>query len=923
MVFDPSVPNTTQADIAAVLASVRGNESDLNDRIKAQEDLSLASTKNEMIAARGSRGTVGDRLNQSLTSAGDLKFDSLRSMMWPASNDIPTYVDSLSFTVNGNRTATYLPGLLLRFTLGSVYAYADVSASSYLAGTDKTTVTLRRSVLTAALSAVSIGVAVLNREDVNLPAINKLLASTANIVAVKVYDTRRDSDGGAWRKKCTHTSWYNETLNTATRGAKRGFPTIALIVAKTTGIDFYDATDASLALWMSFPVGGTNDMIAGSHAISGVALTNGEVIVAGASADDGIIAFSFVSDGDARQIRAGAGRIGLGNIAGRSGGINWQSAAALPSLASHIVNDVDIIVLAGAPINSQTKLPAPTIACATAVGVSILHGNTTVTNSGYSGEHSKCVFDQNGNLYAANISGSAIIRVSTPAQYAQPAFGRTDIYSLVGEDPRLGSSLSAVCLVAKPDELVVANDVVTFYRFDGAVPARNAVAYLTKDYTSGWMPGDIRLAALANSKTADRSVKGHNLTEVGVVSEGPVATGAQLMAYSGFSAENYLSLAYTEDFDFGANDWSILFWLRDDNLAANATDDIFSLNNGSGKYVIARTVGGSGVVALVTDDGGAGSDSATGVTQIREKGFTFCTMIRRGDQTELWVNGRRDATRTLVLTGTLTDTDTVLTIGTTVDPLSQGAISLFRMVSGAMAPAQIRKIYDSEKPLFVSGAKCLLGGTANTVTALSYDAMTDELHIAGGDGVSVFKGLQRTNYIDATINTNLTTDTIKAIDVHSGVGVMGSAGEAVATIPEQNIREDLGRAEAPATRSEITYSGVTVDATPTVIWSLSVAEGEDLDVAISVRAAEDVDVPGERASYSKRATLYRAVSGDVTLVGNDDLASDRESTGTMDCVIEVNTTTQGARVKVTGVSGKTIKWTGSAKLTGGARRWAV
>jgi hypothetical protein len=104
---------------------------------------------------------------------------------------------------------------------------------------------------------------------------------------------------------------------------------------------------------------------------------------------------------------------------------------------------------------------------------------------------------------------------------------------------------------------------------------------------------------------------------------------------------------------------------------------------------------------------------------------------------------------------------------------------------------------------------------------------------------------------------------------------------------------------------------------------LPVAQGEELDIAISVRAAEDADVPGERASYSKRATVYRAVSGDVTLVGNDDLASDRESTGTMDCVIEVNTTTQCARVKVTGVSGTTIKWTGSAKLTGGERRWAV
>ena len=36
--------------------------------------------------------------------------------------------------------------------------------------------------------------------------------------------SRQDSDGGAWRFKTSATSWYTETLNTATRGATRRFP---------------------------------------------------------------------------------------------------------------------------------------------------------------------------------------------------------------------------------------------------------------------------------------------------------------------------------------------------------------------------------------------------------------------------------------------------------------------------------------------------------------------------------------------------------------------------------------------------------------------------------------------------------------------------------------------------------------------------
>ena len=58
------------------------------------------------------------------------------------------------------------------------------------------------------------------------------------------------------------------------------------------------------------------------------------------------------------------------------------------------------------------------------------------------------------------------------------------------------------------------------------------INYITKDYQSGWMQGDIKGAFLANSKTADRSVNNNPLTENGTVTESPVATGSELMAYS-------------------------------------------------------------------------------------------------------------------------------------------------------------------------------------------------------------------------------------------------------------------------------------------------------------------------------------------------------------------------------------------------------
>ena len=41
----------------------------------------------------------------------------------------------------------------------------------------------------------------------------------------------------------------------------------------------------------------------------------------------------------------------------------------------------------------------------------------------------------------------------------------------------------------------------------------------------------------------------------GTVTNSPVATGADLVAYSGFSASNYLEQPYNSDLDFGTGDF--------------------------------------------------------------------------------------------------------------------------------------------------------------------------------------------------------------------------------------------------------------------------------------------------------------------------------------------------------------------------------
>ena len=86
--------------------------------------------------------------------------------------------------------------------------------------------------------------------DIVTSAISTSIADTA--VDVFVYDTSKDSDGGAWRKRTQNTSWYNETLGTATRGTRKEFPAVAVIVAESLKVTIYDGDDPDLPLWMVF-----------------------------------------------------------------------------------------------------------------------------------------------------------------------------------------------------------------------------------------------------------------------------------------------------------------------------------------------------------------------------------------------------------------------------------------------------------------------------------------------------------------------------------------------------------------------------------------------------------------------------------------------------------------------------------------------
>ena len=86
--------------------------------------------------------------------------------------------------------------------------------------------------------------------DINIEKIKAKTLDTAKDIFV--YDTSKDSDGGAWRKKATKQSWYNEELGTNVRGSRREFPAVAVIVVEGGKVVIFDGDDPNLPLWMTF-----------------------------------------------------------------------------------------------------------------------------------------------------------------------------------------------------------------------------------------------------------------------------------------------------------------------------------------------------------------------------------------------------------------------------------------------------------------------------------------------------------------------------------------------------------------------------------------------------------------------------------------------------------------------------------------------
>jgi trimeric autotransporter adhesin len=405
-----------------------------------------------------------------------------------------------------------------------------------------------------------------------VPAAAKALVTSANVVDIFVYNTANDLDGGAWTKKANYQSWYWETLNTATRGRKREFPVVALIIAETTKVTIFDLTETDCPMWMVLGSGSAASTLGvfratATYPIKAAVMLNGvlsSALNSGANNNNaGVHGFNFLED-VAFKYSATTGSCGY--VAGI---VNYKTtnitvdSTSYPPIVHPDCNDVAMTLILGRALNVY-GLTDPCIAVATTGGISIIDGlagvGTVVDISAPSNTSSKKVLFDGGDIWFncfehESFGGNVIPSADYSNVNFFAFFRKRYYYTSAVPSPSLLGSLAWIGGAARvgPSSLAVGTlSGLSLLIEDPITPANGMVAHITKDYNTGWMKGDIRRALICDANGTTETLENlvtswANYSGVGFeyetfASSGNSITSAINSSGSGYGSTNKLNL---------------------------------------------------------------------------------------------------------------------------------------------------------------------------------------------------------------------------------------------------------------------------------------------------------------------------------------------------------------------------------------------
>jgi len=251
---------------------------------------------------------------------------------------------------------------------------------------------------------------------------------------------------------------------------------------------------------------------------------------------------------------------------------------------------------------------------------------------------------------------------------------------------------------------------------------------------------------------ADRSLNDSSLITKRKITRTPVATGADLVCYSGFdfAATKYLSQPYNADMAFGSGDFCIMWW----NMAVTTIVQnrwLFGLFDPIGlekRHVVYMVSGGQLRLLINNDDYAVVNGAVPSADQ-----WGLFSYVRKDGVVSLYRNGvlLGSESAPVAINSATTDELRIGGVGALGPDLSKFA--LLRISATAPTADQIKKIYEDEKVLFQENAKCTLHGTSDAVTELAHDKATNLLHVGTSSGRSVFDGLARVEHTTTPVTT--------------------------------------------------------------------------------------------------------------------------------------------------------------------------
>jgi len=457
--------------------------------------------------------------------------------------------------------------------------------------------------------------------------------------------------------------------------------------------------------------------------------------------------FKTITTAGATSVTAKHGMIGIGTGTGFKTyniELNYLVKDWTSKIVNAVVNDVAVTG------DGQGRV---IWACATDGGVSVIHPDGSVVSSANTNSIYKVKF-LNTDLWWTRNASVFTVRVTKNIFTVSNGFLFDEQYQKTVVPGLLDGVISSRYNIVNT---IFGNQAGLTVLKEDVIKENGMVAYITADYCSGYLHGDIKGAWLASTDDTDltigqtdpdRSINGIPLTTVGTIVKESVAAGAELVGYSGFAAGNYLEQAPNTELDFGTGDFYVMCWVKQTTLGTRVFTD-----RQNGSYDDRLSLYVEAANGLAFNAGGAavseGASSPLGFYQL-------AVGIRESGTIKLYVDGSFISSTSGALTVSGNYSFRVGLDGAGSNPATDSEIALVRVGAGAPTAQQIKEIYDAELPLFQPNAKCLLQNGDSNIKALDYDESTGILKVCDAVGTTSFKGLQAISS-DTEILTSIST----------------------------------------------------------------------------------------------------------------------------------------------------------------------